>query len=253
MSNWFSKLFGGRKHESEPAGAPADYQIRRAVLQLQPVSVQKAEAAWATQRKSRAGTLLIVGDPEHHVEIREEAAEEDPNEILDEAATLDADLILHDLAAQRSEDFAEDEVSEEVYLTDPSKLSPRAVGQNTFLTLNTAMIRPKNAYLAEVPCKNPWAVFAHVPFGEWNDVPSDAVLTAVFRTWYERFGAVPAYLGSDVIEFWVDRPVTDPVIACELAKEMYALCPDIVDQGVETVQNLAQALLNASTWYFWWD
>lgn len=251
MPSWFRKLFGGSGSEGDPAEEVLEYQVRGAVLPLQAVAVSKAEAAWAAQRNSAQGTLIIVADPESHPEIREEAAEDDPAEVLAEAASLDADLVLQNLAADGYPE-QEDDQFESIISTDPSQLSARP-GRSKFITLNTRLLRPKRAYLVDVPCKEPWAVFAYVPFGEWNSVPSDAVLTAIFKSWYERFGAVPAYVGGDVIEFWVDRPVTDAVAACELAKEMYAMCPDNVDQGVGTVQNLAQALLNASTWYFWWD
>jgi hypothetical protein len=33
---------------------------------------------------------------------------------------------------------------------------------------------------------------------------------------------------------------------------MYQFCPDIVDQGVDTVSKLAQELKKGSL-YFWWD
>jgi hypothetical protein len=32
-----------------------------------------------------------------------------------------------------------------------------------------------------------------------------------------------------------------------------AYCPDIVEQGVESVSALAAHLLDSPLWYFWWD
>ncbi|MBS1700477.1 MAG: DUF4253 domain-containing protein [Armatimonadetes bacterium] len=53
--------------------------------------------------------------------------------------------------------------------------------------------------------------------------------------------AVPALISNDVIEFWVDRPIEDPAVAAKLAMEMFWLCPDGVDQGTESVEELAKA------------
>ena len=38
-----------------------------------------------------------------------------------------------------------------------------------------------------------------------------------------------------------------------LAERMYVFCPDIVDQGVETVERLAEVLEKERSLYFWWD
>jgi len=38
-----------------------------------------------------------------------------------------------------------------------------------------------------------------------------------------------------------------------LAREQYAYCNDLVDQGTESVAALAAGLLDGTVWYFWWD
>lgn len=38
-----------------------------------------------------------------------------------------------------------------------------------------------------------------------------------------------------------------------LAWEQYWYFADFVDQGVQSVANLAGALFGGSIWYFWWD
>jgi cytohesin len=59
--------------------------------------------------------------------------------------------------------------------------------------------------------------------------------------------------------FWVEHstlegrfhgPIADPE---ELAYSMYDLCSDIVDQGTETVEALADSLARTGRLYFWWD
>jgi hypothetical protein len=56
-------------------------------------------------------------------------------------------------------------------------------------------------------------------------------------------------IGFDYMEGYFTGPVKDPDA---LAKRMYEFCPDIVDQGVETVGKLARELRKGSL-YFWWD
>lgn len=106
--------------------------------------------------------------------------------------------------------------------------------------------------LAEIPVKNPWEIFAWLPFGGWNECPDTPVLMAASKHWYEKYGAVPALMTHDVLEFDLPVPVSRED-AMSLAWEQYVWCPDIVDQGCETVGALADTLAQSSKWYFWWD
>jgi hypothetical protein len=56
-------------------------------------------------------------------------------------------------------------------------------------------------------------------------------------------------IGFDYMEGQFTTPVKDPA---KLAKRMYDFCPDIVDQGVGSVEALAKALKGGQI-YFWWD
>lgn len=106
--------------------------------------------------------------------------------------------------------------------------------------------------LAEIPVQNPWEVFAYLPFGGWNACPDTEEQMAAAKYWYELYGAVPAVLTHDVLEFELPKPAGTEK-ALELAKEQYLFCADIVDQGVETVGALADMLSKSKVWYFWWD
>ena len=90
--------------------------------------------------------------------------------------------------------------------------------------------------LAKIPVKNPWEVFAYVPFGNWNDCPNTETLMTVCKHWYETYGAVPAVITSDQLECYVKTTV-DMEHAKELAMEQYLFCCDIVEQsgGVQSV------------------
>ena len=39
----------------------------------------------------------------------------------------------------------------------------------------------------------------------------------------------------------------------KLAEALYEFCPDVVDQGTETVEALAAEIENSNSFYFWWD
>ncbi|MDE7247064.1 MAG: DUF4253 domain-containing protein [Lachnospiraceae bacterium] len=106
--------------------------------------------------------------------------------------------------------------------------------------------------LAEVPVKNPWEIFAWLPFGGWNECPAPEEQMAAAKYWFEQYGAVPAVMAHDVLEFALPAPA-GPDRAMKLALEQYAFCADIVDQGLNTVGRLADSLAASDKWFFWWD
>ena len=107
--------------------------------------------------------------------------------------------------------------------------------------------------IAKIPAKNPWELAVWMPMGGFNDCPLPENQAAVFRYWFEKYGAVPATVTYDIWEMALTNPPTTEEEAEALAKEQYAFCPDIVDQGMETIRALASGLIGACTWFFWWD
>ena len=66
-------------------------------------------------------------------------------------------------------------------------------------------------------------------------------------------GCIPTKsFAHDVLEYKIEKIITDKETAMETAVEMYGYCPD-VDQSYETLGQLAGSLVNSSVWYFWWD
>ena len=108
--------------------------------------------------------------------------------------------------------------------------------------------------LAKIPVKNPWEIFAYLPFGNWNECPATPDLMAAAKYWFEQHGAIPAAMSHDELEFLLPAPVPKEK-AMEAATEQYGFCPDIVDQEQDdpTVGNLADVLRQSTVWYFWWD
>lgn len=109
--------------------------------------------------------------------------------------------------------------------------------------------------LFEVPVDEPWKVIAWFPIGGWNECPAPEEMITVCRYWYKKYGAFPAVITHDVMEFYVERPVTDEEEAWKLAKEHYAFSNDRVDQctATYTLGEVADCLIDSSVWYFWWD
>lgn len=113
--------------------------------------------------------------------------------------------------------------------------------------------RTKEAILAKIPVSNPWQIFAWLPMGGWNDCPGELEMTAAARDWFRRFGAVPAVISHDTLEFALDFPVPADR-SMDLALEHFAFCPDRVFQsGEESLAALAAGLERSTVWYFWWD
>jgi Domain of unknown function (DUF4253) len=81
--------------------------------------------------------------------------------------------------------------------------------------------------------------------------PADHV--AVLKHWHETYGAELVGLGLDVIELWVPHPPADRAATLALAEEQYWYCPDVVDQGVETLDALAAIQVPARRWFLRWD
>lgn len=108
--------------------------------------------------------------------------------------------------------------------------------------------------LAKIPVKNPWEIFAYLPFGGWNECPDTPELMAVAKYWFEQHGAVPVAMSHDELEFLLPAPVPEEK-AMDAAVELYGFCPDVIDQGPEdaTVGALADVLRQSTVWYFWWD
>lgn len=112
----------------------------------------------------------------------------------------------------------------------------------------------KSLILVEVPTRNPWEVVVYIPFGGWNDCPAPEEMASVCKYWYEKYGAVPALITHDTLEFVVPNPVPKEE-AMQVAKEHFAFCTDRVDQctGSGTLGEVADTLWRSNAWFFWWD
>lgn len=81
------------------------------------------------------------------------------------------------------------------------------------------------------------------------DITNDSLLT-IIRNMHEKYGLELIGASGDYCEFIIHRPPADWSL---LAKEVYAVCPDAVEQGAGTLEALARELKQSRRLYFWWD
>jgi hypothetical protein len=199
----------------------------------------QAHSQWLALRAKVNGSLIIFADIEDHSEMREPEAHAQPSQT--EHPDYNAILATH-LQVLSEKDFQR-------HRPNPTSLTTGEVVKD-FFTLKGSKA---TTHLGVVPVKEPWKVPATAAFGSWERITDDDIVTAHLKSWYEKYGATPALIGAGHLELWLDRPITDPEIAADLALEMFSLCPDIIDEGLETTEALAMSILGAHVWYFWWD
>ena len=198
--------------------------------------------------------LVMNADPEHDADCYEfdlKAVTEYRKKMLS-APIKDSKAVLEELIGQRKAEAEDDDMDWEEEI-----LGEMAGGYDNdrfscYWDSDSHMTHP--LILARIPVKKPWEIFAYLPFGNWNECPNTPELMAVAKYWFEQYGAIPAAMSHDELEFELPVPVPKER-AVELAVEQYGFCPDIVDQEQDdpTVGNLADVLRQSTVWYFWWD
>lgn len=80
-----------------------------------------------------------------------------------------------------------------------------------------------------------------------------AEISAVLRSWEDRYGVRVVGAGFDTLEVSVAAPPATIEEARHLAAEHHAFCPDNIWQGGVTYEEYAESLLGSARWSFWWD
>jgi hypothetical protein len=90
--------------------------------------------------------------------------------------------------------------------------------------------------------------------GPVNYCDDTAKISAVVRSWEERFGArVIGLDGYATLLLSVAAPPTTVDQARHVAAEHFALCPDNIRQGPNTLLQYAESLIGQRRWSFFWD
>lgn len=77
-------------------------------------------------------------------------------------------------------------------------------------------------------------------------------LTAVLRSWEDRFGARLIDVGYADLRPFVERPPRTLHAAERIAAEQVLLADDCID-GARDIATIAARLVSAPIWTFWWD
>jgi hypothetical protein len=80
-----------------------------------------------------------------------------------------------------------------------------------------------------------------------------APLSAMVRTWEDRFGARVVGLGFDTLDLSVAAPPTDLRHALHVAAEHATFCPEAIVQGPGSIAGHAEQILGRDNWSFHWE
>ncbi len=97
---------------------------------------------------------------------------------------------------------------------------------------------------------NPYKI---MEFAETNGINYDLETKDIIKKckeWDKEFGIQLIGIGFDFCEFEIKNKNIDYT---KLAAEVYEFCPDIVEQGTETVEALESEIKKEGTIFLWWD
>ena len=180
----------------------------------------------------------------------------DPDKVADyrkkilSAPVKDSKAVLEALIGQRKEEAEDDDMDWDEEILGEMEGGEPNDRFSSYWDDDTEMTYP--LILAKIPVKNPWEIFAYLPFGNWNECPNTPELMAAAKYWFEQYGAVPAAMSHDELEFLLPAPVPKEK-AMDTAVELYGFCPDLDQNEDGSIGSLADALWQSTVWYFWWD
>lgn len=247
MLRWFKTLLAAPAVPDAPETAAPTLLVG---LPFEMISVPGREAvqAWERLRGRPGQTPIILGgqeDIQHMVESFESDSKS-AEQVLAQAGQIDPKRWLRE----------QYDADPDLYALEPAAWPKAEAGEQRGLSVHLDVLtqRPKEQVLiALMPTANAWEVPAYLRYGGWNDCPAVEVHVALHRRWHTKWGAEIACMSGDVVECVVARPPATREEAMKLAREQFVYCPDIVHQGVQSLEALASLLQGGKTWYFWWD
>jgi hypothetical protein len=234
-------IAGSPRAELRAAGlaVPKMHQlVRRGDTAMWAFAVRSSEALrwWLDIRQSAEKTgwmPVLLGAAEEWRDNGEAIIHEGDDE-LSRADEIDAAELLHDKAAEAGE---------------PARgvpILPRR-GDTDFATPHE-----QHGLLGLVRTDAGWKIPAMFPWkGSTNWELYGAEHAAVLHSWHRRFEAELVAMTYDVIELYVPHP-PNAEEALGVASEVYAYCPDLLDSGVPTLEDLAEHMIRSKAWYFRW-
>jgi hypothetical protein len=88
--------------------------------------------------------------------------------------------------------------------------------------------------------------------GPANVTDDTGRISAVLRSWEDRFGARLVAVGFDTLQVSVAAPPPSPEQALRVAAEHAAMCPHLIVEAAGSLTAYATAITGAATWHFRW-
>jgi len=239
---------------SDPSG-------RSLGLQLPPGRVIAA-VLWCAEKTAAPGTWAALGAPAGRaglVPVLVDAG--DPQggpeswELAPEEASYPGD---HDVEEVLEEYWAEDAGDDDEWpglapsptlVADPdvraAEIADALTQKGSYAGLSLALVPARRS--ADVPAALGWS-------GAANYEEDVARLSAVLRSWEDRFGIRVVALSYDRLSVSVAAPPATPEEAEALALEHLGFCPyTVLRTSDDTLEAYAKNLIGAPSWHFWWD
>lgn len=235
-----------------------------AALNYERVTVPGAQALtkWEQLKASGRGWPVIIGGDNDLERIADQFTMADPNvsgseipglemrspkDILVAAANLTFPIDLQKWSGSYKADDLRAPMGEW-----PPKVDAGSVGPSVATDIVSGKFHDR-VHILLIPTKFGWEVPAYLRWGDWNACPPPEYHIAALRSWHHDYAADLVGMNGDTINL---RAASRPKIretATKLARQQYAYCPDIIDQGVGSISALAASLMASEWWYLWWD
>lgn len=198
--------------------------------------------------------ILVVGEQRNLSNLKEalEYSNDSTQDIIAKSAKLNAIEWLAKTKTIMLADLAQDDIDFDEMMGQWNGES----GQKSGYSLATDILTQKpieDLNGIKVKVEHNWHIPALLKYGGWNKCPSSEVHCMLWQYWEAKYQAKIVGISHDTIEAHVANPPVSKEEAIELAIEQYLYCNDIVDQGCESIANLASSIMNSNVWFFWWD
>ena len=126
----------------------------------------------------------------------------------------------------------------------------RNKGYSIFLLENNFNIGNKPDYIGVLKTIDKFTILKQIATDGINYGITNDSLISIIRNFDKKYSLELIGASGDWCEFIVHN---EPKSWIQFAKEVYKVCPDVVDQGAGTIQALAEEMKRTKRLYFWWD
>jgi Domain of unknown function (DUF4253) len=102
--------------------------------------------------------------------------------------------------------------------------------------------------LATIPAKSSADIPAFLKLGGWNGIAEAEVFVALLRKWQRDYGAELVAISMDAMDVRITRLPANKTEAMALAREHKRFCSSEI-----TLAEMADELMHAKWWHFYWD